>query len=138
MSIDALVISLSKVCLKLLSERIIIFVSSMQFHVRPRYSKQKADYEEIIACIVANGLGFGIYKMAQSCDISYSTLSNAEKNFLSLDNLREANDIISNKIAELKVFSSWNILSDKLLAGVDGQKFETGWSTMQARYTPSL
>lgn len=105
-------------------------------HIKPRYSKQKADYEGIIACIVANGFSFGTYRMAQSCDISYSTLSNIEKNFLSLENLRDANDIISNKIATLKVFNSWNISTDKLLAAVDGQKFETRLDTMQARYSP--
>lgn len=105
-------------------------------HIKPRYSKQKADYEGIIACIVANGFSFGTYRMSRSCDISYSTLSNIEKNFLSLENLREANDIISNKIASLKVFNSWNILPDKLLAAVDGQKFETRLDTMQARYSP--
>ena len=55
---------------------------------------------------------------------------------MSLENLREANDIISNKIASLKVFNSWNILPDKLLAAVDGQKFETRLDTMQARYSP--
>jgi len=105
-------------------------------HVKPRYSKQKADYTGIIACIVANGFSLGTYRMAQSCDISYSTLSNTEKNFLSLENIREANDIISNKIASLKVFNLWNILPDKLLAAVDGQKFETRLDTMQARYSP--
>ncbi len=105
-------------------------------HIKPRYSKQKADDEGIIACIVANGFSFGTYRMSRSCDISYSTLSNIEKNFLSLENLREANDIISNKIASLKVFNSWNILPDKLLAAVDGQKFETRLDTMQSRYSP--
>jgi TnpA family transposase len=105
-------------------------------HVKPRYSKQKANYKEIIACIVANGFSFGTYLMSQSCDVSYSTLSNIERNFLSIENLREANDIISNKIASLKVFNSWNILADKLLAGIDGQKFETRLETIQSRYSP--
>jgi len=105
-------------------------------HVKPRYSKQKTSYEEIIACIVANGFSFGTYLMSQSCDISYSTLSNIEKNFLSLENLREANDIISNKIASLKVFSSWNILAGMLLAGIDGQKFETRLETILSRHSP--
>lgn len=50
-------------------------------HIKPRYSKQKADYEGIIACIVANGFSFGTYRMAQSCDINYSTLNNIEKIF---------------------------------------------------------
>jgi hypothetical protein len=70
-------------------------------HVKPRYSKQKADYTGIIACIVANGFSLGTYRMAQSCDISYSTLNNTEKNFLSLENIREANDIISKNISHL-------------------------------------
>jgi TnpA family transposase len=105
-------------------------------HIKPRYAKQKADYEGIIACIVANGFSFGTYRMAQSCDISYSTLSNIEKNFLSLENLREANDIITNKIASLKVFNSWNIATDILLAAIDGQKYETRIDTTQARHSP--
>jgi TnpA family transposase len=105
-------------------------------HIKPHYSKQKADYEGIMACIVANGFSMGAYLMAHSCDISYSRLSNIERNFLSLENLREANDMISNQIAQLKVFNLWNILPDKLLAGIDGQKFETRIDTIQARYSP--
>ncbi|AVP88044.1 Putative transposase [Candidatus Phycorickettsia trachydisci] len=104
-------------------------------HNKPRYAKQKADYEGIVACIVANGFSFGTYLMAQSCDISYSSLSNIEKNFFSIENLKEANDTIVNKIAGLKVFRSWNIFADKLLAGVDGQKFETKIDTIQSRYS---
>ena len=88
-------------------------------NIKPIYSKQKADYEGIIACIVANGFSFGTYLLSRSCDISYNTMSNIEKNFLSLENLGEANDIISNKIASLKIFNSWNILPNKLLAAVD-------------------
>lgn len=107
-------------------------------HIKPHHSKQKADYEGIVACIVANGFSFGTYLMAQSCDISYSSLSNIEKNFFSIENLKEANDIIVNKIAGLKVFRSWNIFAEKLLAGVDGQKFETRIDTIQSRYSFGL
>lgn len=53
-----------------------------------------------------------------------------------MENLQEANDMISNQIAQLKVFNLWNILPDKLLAGIDGQKFETRIDTLQARYSP--
>ena len=85
------------------------FCSSFD-HVKPRYSKQKADIEGIIACIIANGLGFGTYKISQSSDLSYRFLSNIEQNFFTVDNLKEANDIVTNKISALGIFNKWNIL----------------------------
>lgn len=110
-------------------------------HIKPRYSKQQNDISGIVACILANGFGFGIYQMSNSSDINYSFLHNIEKNFITIENLKAANDIISNKIYSLEIFSLWNTFAqienaDKLLAGADGQKFSARLETIQTRYSP--
>lgn len=57
------------------------------------------------------------------------------KNFMRLETLREANDCIVNAIADLPIFSYWNIHDDYKHGSVDGQKFETRLNVFIARYS---
>ena len=104
-------------------------------HIKPRYAKKNADNKQIIACFIANAFNLGTYKMSEMCEFRYNELFSIEKNFIRLETLRKANDIVSNEATTLKIFDQWNIMEDKLLAGVDGQKFETRLHTLQSRYS---
>ena len=77
----------------------------------------------------------GLGKMGQVSDISYNVLSTASDNFIRLETLREANDLISNAIAAMPVFHHYD--TDGVVhSSSDGQKFETGINTINARHSP--
>lgn len=91
----------------------------------------------IFSCLqIANGLGFGFYAMSQTSDINMDTLINYERNFLRVENLKKANDIVVNNIAKLEIYKEWSLPINKLLGGVDGQKYESKYQTIQARHSP--
>ena len=104
-------------------------------HIQPRYAKKRYDRKGILASIVANGTSLGIYKMAGISDLGFQALSNAEKCFLRPQTLKEANDIITNSIANLPIFKHWKINEDIIHASADGQKFETRLHTVKSRYS---
>jgi len=104
-------------------------------HVLGRYAKQKADDRVITACLVAWGTNMGLGRMGEISDIGYDILAMTSDNFIRLETLREANDCISNAIAQLPIFRHYN-LGDVLHSSSDGQKFETRIHTINARYSP--
>jgi len=104
-------------------------------HVLGRYAKQAVDDRNIIACLVAWGTNMGLGRMGDLSDIGYQTLSTTSDNFIRLETLREANDIVSNATAALPMFRHYDI-GGVLHSSSDGQKFETGVNTINARYSP--
>jgi len=104
-------------------------------HVLGRYSKQTADERLLTACLVAWGTNMGLGRMGDISDIGYHTLAATSENFLRLETLKEANDRVSNAIAALPIFPHYAI-GDTLHSSSDGQKFETGLPTINARYSP--
>lgn len=104
-------------------------------HVLGRYAKQTADDRNIIACLVAWGTNMGLGRMGDISDVSFQTLSTTADNFIRLETLREANDMLSNATAELPMFRHYDI-DGVLHSSSDGQKFETGINTINARYSP--
>ncbi len=104
-------------------------------HVLGRYAKQAADDHTITACLVAWGTNMGIGRMGDISDIGYPALSATSDNFIRLETLREANDLVSNAIAELAIFRHYDI-GDAIHSSSDGQKFETRINTINARYSP--
>jgi TnpA family transposase len=104
-------------------------------HVLGRYVKQEADDCAITACLVSWGTNMGLGKMGDISDIGYHTLSATSDNFIRLETLREANDRISNAIAELPIFRHYDI-NETLHSSSDGQKFETRIPTINARHSP--
>lgn len=104
-------------------------------HVLGRRARTVADDRIITACLLAWGTNMGLGKMGQVSDISYNVLSTASDNFIRLETLREANDLISNAIAAMPVFRHYN--TDGVVhSSSDGQKFETGLNTINARHSP--
>jgi TnpA family transposase len=104
-------------------------------HVLGRYAKQAADDRNIIACLVAWGTNMGLGRMGDLSDVGYQALSTTSDNFIRLETLREANDRVSNATSELPIFRHYD-LGGVLHSSSDGQKFETGISTINARYSP--
>lgn len=104
-------------------------------HVLGRYAKQVADDRVISACLVAWGTNMGLGKMGEISDIPAHLLATASDNFLRLETLREANDWISNATAALAIFQHYHI-GGVLHSSSDGQKFEAGIPTINARHSP--
>ena len=104
-------------------------------HVLGRYQKQTLDNNVLIACLIAWGNNMGMGRMGEISDINYQLLASTSDNFIRLETLKEANDLISNSIAELSIFRHYDI--DNLLhSSSDGQKFETRINTINSRHSP--
>ncbi len=101
-------------------------------HVLGRYARQEADDPVITACLIAWGTNMGLGKMGEISDIETHRLSATSEGFIRLETLREANDRISNAIAELLIFQHYD-LGGATHSSSDGQKFETQTHTINAR-----
>ena len=65
----------------------------------------------------------------------WTTLAAISENVLRLETLKEANDRVSNAIAELPIFRRYD-LGGLLHSSSDGQKFENRIPTINARHSP--
>ncbi len=110
------------------------FIDSFS-HIKPHYSKSKANEDEILACIIANATSHGISKMGDISDISYTKLLGTSKNFIRLENLRKANDALANGISALPIFKHWNLMDNLLFSSLNGKKRLTKYKTMLSRYS---
>jgi TnpA family transposase len=104
-------------------------------HVLGRYVKHEVDDRVIAACLIAWGTNLGLGKMGEISDIGHHTLSATSDNFIRLETLKDANDRISNAMAELPIFRYYDI-GETLHSSSDGQKFETRIHTINARHSP--
>ncbi|NRB25970.1 Tn3 family transposase [Shewanella sp.] len=105
-------------------------------HMKDRYSKRKKpNLLAINACLLSEAFGFGTSKMADMSDLDLNQLRSTREDFVRVDTLCAANEIVSNHIKTLSIFKQWNLMDDKVLADADGQKFTTTDSTIQSRYS---
>lgn len=105
-------------------------------HMKYRYTKRKKPLPLAInACLLSEAFGFGTLKMADMSDLKLNQLRAMREDFVRVDTLCAANEIVSNHIHSLPIFRQWNLMDDKLLADADGQKFATTGSTIQSRYS---
>ena len=104
-------------------------------HIKPYDAKDTLDPIAMMACIIANATNLGIHKMAESSDLSYQRMYTQSKNFMRLETLRDANDAITNAIADLSIFKYWDIHDDYMHGSVDDQKYETRLNSFIARYS---
>ena len=104
-------------------------------HVRQVQSNQEANANNLIAAIIANGTNYGLYRMAHISDRSYEELRSTQANYLRMETLNKANDVISNATAKLEIFQHYNIQEGVLHASADGQKFESRLHTFKTRYS---
>lgn len=104
-------------------------------HVRGRYVKQQADQVVLAACLMAWGTNTGLGKMGKISDFKTAVLQTASDNFLRPETLHQANARIINEIAKFDLFQQYN-LAETIHSSSDGQKFETRFQTINARYSP--
>ncbi|MHC5118982.1 MAG: Tn3 family transposase [Planctomycetota bacterium] len=104
-------------------------------HVLHRYAGRQTDTRTLIACILAWGTNMGLGRMSQTSDIGYQDLATTSNNFIRLETLQKANDVVANAIAHLPIFQHYHI-GDTIHSSSDGQKFETLLHTINARYSP--
>ncbi len=110
------------------------FLSGFE-HVRQIQSQQEVNSNNLIAAIIANGTNYGLYRMAHISDRSYEQLRLTQANYLRMETLNQANDTLSNAIANLTIFKYYNIQENTLHASADGQKFESRLETFKTRYS---
>ena len=104
-------------------------------HLLGRYTKQAADERTLIGALIAWGTNMGLGRMGQTSDLDYHALASTSDNFIRLETLRVANDLVSNATAELPMFHHYDV-GDVVHSSSDGQKFETQLSTVNARHSP--
>lgn len=105
-------------------------------HMKDRYTKKKKPHLlSLTACIIARAFGLDPGKMAEMSDLDFNLLRATDEDMIRMDTLCGANDENSNYINTLPIFRLWNLIDDKLLADVDGQKFSTNNKTIQSRFS---
>ena len=102
-------------------------------HVLGYSARSALDNHTLTACLIAWGSNMGLGKMGDISDIGFEALANTSRNFVRLETLQAANDVMSNAVADLPLFAAFN-LGDKIHSSSDGQKFETQLDTFNARY----
>lgn len=104
-------------------------------HLLGKYVKSSADRQVINACLIAWGTNIGLGKMGSISDLSAEALRMASDNFIRPETLQAANDTVSNAIAGFPLFRHYDI-GEVIHSSSDGQKFETKFQTINARYSP--
>jgi len=104
-------------------------------HVLDRYVKHEPDLREVLACIVAMGTNMGLWKMAEVSGLGLTSIMTTARNYLRLETVRAANDIITNSTAKLPAFHLYDI-QNTLHSSSDGQRMETQIDTVNARHSP--
>ena len=103
--------------------------------LQPRYAKQVADTDSLMAVIIAHAMNHGNLVMARTSDIPYHVLETTYQQYLRQASLQAANDRVSNAIAGLPIFPHYSFDLDALYGAVDGQKFGVERPTVKARYS---
>lgn len=110
------------------------FLSTLT-HIQPRYSKQSANEDHLIATIIAQAMNNGNLNMSNIANIPYSILQDTLQSRIRLNTLKNASNLISNKISEMSIFPFYSFEFGVLYAGVDGQKFEAATPTIKSKHS---
>lgn len=104
-------------------------------HVRIPQDHDESTRNNLVATLIGNGTNYGLHRMAHISDRSYDDLRLVQANYVRLETLNIANDIITNAIAKLPIFRYYDIQPDEMHASIDGQKFECRLTTFKTRYS---
>ncbi len=103
-------------------------------HIKQRGTSIKKDYLGIKASILANGTMQGTHVFSKRSNLKYNRLNLADKNHVRLQTLRDAADIIGNRMINLPIFDLYD-LGGKKHAYDDGTKKKTRRRILRARHS---
>jgi TnpA family transposase len=103
--------------------------------LQPRYAKQVADADSLMAAIIAQAMNHGNLVIAKTSDIPYHVVEETSQQYLRQASLQAANDQISDAIADLPIFPHYSFDLGVLYGAVDGQKFGVERPTVKARHS---
>ncbi|TKJ81054.1 Tn3 family transposase, partial [Erwinia persicina] len=103
--------------------------------LQPRYAKNEADADSLMAVIVAQAMNHGNHVMARTSDIPFHVLETTYEQYLRLASLLMANDCITDAIEALPIFPLYSFDPGTLYGAVDGQKFGVERPTVKARHS---
>ena len=110
------------------------FTSELQ-HWQQQHNRDKPTIL-LYASIMGLGMAIGTRKMARiSAHISEDELENTVNGYLSLDNVRAANDCVINSMTELDLPKIYQRSLDKLHTASDGQKFEVTTDSLNSSHS---
>jgi TnpA family transposase len=104
-------------------------------NLQQRGNKVKVDKEVLLATIFALGCNIGISKAAKITNLNESDLEYARKWFLSVENLKEANEKVVETISKLELPNIYKQADGRLYTSSDGQKIINNTETLNANYS---
>lgn len=103
-------------------------------HILRRFGRRSRDYASLVVTLVAWATNMGIGRMGARTDIPYSALAKMSTDYIRLETLRPANDVVVDATAALPIFSHYDI-DGAVHSSSDGQKFTTRLDTINARHS---
>jgi len=100
----------------------------------PKATKREKDITLVVAVILANAIRLGSRKMASISDLNQPSLLTAEANYVRIETVTAAIDIINNSAAQLPIYKKWYINS-ALHGSFDGVKLESSRRNFKTRYS---
>lgn len=104
-------------------------------HILPIGSKKQANEAVVSACLVAKGTGVDIEKMKDICDVKEHDLKSTYADFIRHMTLTQASDVVMNHTKKLPIFEKYTLADYGIHASIDGQKLETKFNSIIARFS---
>ncbi|MEZ8138799.1 Tn3 family transposase [Vibrio splendidus] len=95
----------------------------------------KAREEDLLACIFGNGSNYGLHHMSSISDRAIGVLRSVNDGYIRPETTSNANDVISNALAKLPIFSYYTINESAPFGSIDGQKHACRINTFKARFS---
>jgi len=105
-------------------------------HARSETQHASFNFDNLVACLIANGTNAGVFKLSKISDRVHHVLQQTESSYLTRESLHAANDCLVNLISALPIYANYRNSQGQLHASADGQKFGTQWRSSLARYSP--
>lgn len=104
-------------------------------HIKEQGTKITCDYLGVKATLLANGTMQGTHEFSKRSNLKYRRLQLAEQNHVRLETVRNAADVILNKMINLDIFDAYD-LDGKKHGSADGTKKKTRRRLFKARHSP--